>query len=110
MCNICYAEHTIIKLSQLWQTIDMTETTRPAIQKMNPQFLVTDMDRSITFYTGTLGFELEFRYKDFYAGIIKDGCSIHEQRLSAADISIGFDNFASSFSGAGLSKASRGNH
>jgi catechol 2,3-dioxygenase-like lactoylglutathione lyase family enzyme len=55
----------------------MTETTRPAIQKMSPQFLVTDLDRSITFYTGTLGFELEFRYKDFYAGIIKDGCSIH---------------------------------
>ena len=44
---------------------------------MSPQFLVTDLNKSITFYTEKLGFELEFRYEDFYAGIIKDGCSIH---------------------------------
>ncbi len=47
------------------------------IKKMSTQFLVTDIARSIEFYTNKLGFELEFFYEDFYAGIIKDGCSIH---------------------------------
>jgi catechol 2,3-dioxygenase-like lactoylglutathione lyase family enzyme len=31
----------------------------------------------IEFYTKKLGFDLEFRYEDFYAGIIKHGYSIH---------------------------------
>lgn len=44
---------------------------------MSPQFLVTDLERSIGFYSKHLGFAVEFRYEDFYAGIIKDGCSIH---------------------------------
>ena len=44
---------------------------------MSPQFLVTDIDRSIEFYTKTLGFAIDFRYEDFYAGVVKDGCSIH---------------------------------
>ena len=44
---------------------------------MSPQFLVADIDRSIEFYIKKLGFELDFRYEDFYAGIIKDGYSIH---------------------------------
>ena len=44
---------------------------------MSPQFLVTDIEDSIEFYTKKLGFYLEFRYEDFYAGIIKDGYSIH---------------------------------
>ena len=44
---------------------------------MSPQFLVTDIESSIQFYTKKLGFELEFRYEDFYAGIIKDNYSIH---------------------------------
>ena len=47
------------------------------IKKMCPQFLVADIERSIEFYTKTLGFEVEFRYEDFYAGIIKDGFGIH---------------------------------
>jgi predicted enzyme related to lactoylglutathione lyase len=44
---------------------------------MSPQLLVTDIDRSIEFYTKQLGFDLDFRYDDFYLGIIKDGYSIH---------------------------------
>ena len=44
---------------------------------MSPQLLVTDIDRSIEFYTKQLGFEVDFRYEDFYAGIIKNGFSIH---------------------------------
>jgi len=44
---------------------------------MSPQLLVADIDRSIEFYTKKLGFEIDFRYEDFYAGIIKDGFSVH---------------------------------
>jgi catechol 2,3-dioxygenase-like lactoylglutathione lyase family enzyme len=44
---------------------------------MSPQLLVADIDRSIEFYTKKLGFDIDFRYEDFYAGIIKDGFSIH---------------------------------
>ena len=55
----------------------MDATTYFKIKKMSPQFLVADIDRSIDFYTKTLGFDIDFRYEDFYAGIIKDGCSIH---------------------------------
>jgi len=44
---------------------------------MSPQLLVADINRSIEFYAKKLGFEIDFRYEDFYAGISKDGCSIH---------------------------------
>jgi predicted enzyme related to lactoylglutathione lyase len=44
---------------------------------MSPQLLVTDIDRSVEFYTNKIGFDLDFRYEDFYAGIVKDGHSIH---------------------------------
>jgi catechol 2,3-dioxygenase-like lactoylglutathione lyase family enzyme len=47
------------------------------IKKMSPQLLVTDINRSIEFYTKKLGFDLDFRYDDFYSGIIKEGYSIH---------------------------------
>ena len=47
------------------------------IKRMSPQLLVADVDRSIEFYTKKLGFDVDFRYEDFYAGIIKDGYSIH---------------------------------
>jgi predicted enzyme related to lactoylglutathione lyase len=52
-------------------------STGSKIKKMSPQFLVTDIEHSIEFYTKQLGFEVEFRYEDFYAGIIKDNYSIH---------------------------------
>ena len=55
----------------------MNTSIQSKIKKMSPQFLVTDIERSIEFYTKKLGFDLEFRYEDFYAGIIKDGFSIH---------------------------------
>ena len=44
---------------------------------MSPQLLVADIECSIGFYTKKLGFHVDFRYEDFYAGVIKDGCSIH---------------------------------
>ena len=55
----------------------MNTSTESKIKKMSPQFLVTDIEHSIEFYKKKLGFELEFRYEDFYAGINKDGYSIH---------------------------------
>ena len=51
--------------------------TSSKIIKMSPQLLVTDLNRSIEFYAQKLGFDIEFRYEDFYAGISKDGFSIH---------------------------------
>jgi len=55
----------------------MSTVTYSKIKKMSPQILVADIDRSIEFYTKKLGFDLDFKYEDFYAGIIKDGYSIH---------------------------------
>ena len=55
----------------------MNTTTQAKIKKMSPQLLVTDIEYSIEFYTKKLGFEIEFRYEDFYASIIKDSYSIH---------------------------------
>ena len=55
----------------------MITGTQSKIKKMSPQFLVTDIEDSIEFYTKKLSFSLEFFYEGFYAGIIKDGCSVH---------------------------------
>ena len=55
----------------------MDTTVNSKIKCMSPQFLVTDINRSIEFYTNKLGFDVDFRYEDFYSGIIKDGYSIH---------------------------------
>ena len=55
----------------------MNVTTRPTIKGMSPQFLVTDLSRSIDYYTRKLGFEVDFLYEQFYAGISRDGHSIH---------------------------------
>ena len=55
----------------------MDKTTYPMIKKISPQLIVRDIVRSIAFYTEILGFDLDFRYEDFYAGMIKDGHSIH---------------------------------
>lgn len=55
----------------------MNTSTQSKIKKMSPQLLVADIEHSIEFYTKKLGFDLEFRHGDFYAGIIKDSYSIH---------------------------------
>jgi catechol 2,3-dioxygenase-like lactoylglutathione lyase family enzyme len=47
------------------------------IDSMSPQLLVADLEKSIAFYTEALGFSLKFRYEDFYAGLVKDGFSLH---------------------------------
>jgi len=55
----------------------MDTITKSRIKKMSPQLLVSDLDSSMEFYTEKLGFDVDFRYEDFYSGIIKEGCSIH---------------------------------
>jgi len=47
------------------------------IKKMSPVLLVADIAAAIKFYKDKLGFVLEFQYGDFYAGLTKDGYSIH---------------------------------
>ena len=42
-----------------------------------PQFLVDDLDRSIAYYRDRLGFEHDFTYQSFYAGVSRDGFTIH---------------------------------
>lgn len=47
------------------------------LKGMCPQLIVADIKQSIKFYTKKLGFSLEFNYEDFYAGVSKDGFTIH---------------------------------
>jgi len=44
---------------------------------MSPLLLVADLNHSLEFYTQKLGFKIDFRYEEFYAGISKDGYTIH---------------------------------
>lgn len=55
----------------------MDTITHSKIKKMSLQLLVADIERSIAFYAEKLGFDIDFRYEDFYSGIVKDGNSIH---------------------------------
>jgi predicted enzyme related to lactoylglutathione lyase len=51
--------------------------TYPKIKTMSPLFVVNDLERSLDFYTLELGFEIDFRYEDFYAGIIRNDHTLH---------------------------------
>lgn len=42
-----------------------------------PQFLVDDLEQAIAYYRDKLGFELDFKYADFYAAVSRDGFAIH---------------------------------
>ncbi len=42
-----------------------------------PVFRVADLARSISYYRDRLGFEVEFNYDGFYAGVLRDGCHLH---------------------------------
>jgi predicted enzyme related to lactoylglutathione lyase len=53
------------------------QSTVPVLKKMSPLLPAAHLEHSIEFYTKKLGFSLDFRYEDFYAGIVKDGHSIH---------------------------------
>jgi catechol 2,3-dioxygenase-like lactoylglutathione lyase family enzyme len=61
-----------------------------AIAKIIPQLRTTDMDSSIQFYTEKLGFTVDFRYEDFYAGIRYGELAIHLKCVCDSDPSISF--------------------
>jgi catechol 2,3-dioxygenase-like lactoylglutathione lyase family enzyme len=52
-------------------------TTVPNIRTMSPLLLVADLVKSMAFYSEHLGFAIDFRYEDFYAGMVKDNFTIH---------------------------------
>ena len=54
-----------------------------------PQLRTTDLDSSIRFYEA-LGFELDFKYKDFYAGMKAGDFVLHLKRVDDPDPSIDF--------------------
>ena len=55
-----------------------------------PQLRTTDLDTSIRFYTTQLGFTLDFRYEDFYAGLRAGSAELHLKLVDAKDPSIPF--------------------
>ena len=58
---------------------------------MATQIRTTSLDASIDYYVSKLGFELDFRFEDFYAGIrVTDDLSIHLKLVDAPDPSIEF--------------------
>ncbi len=76
--------------------------TTPTLTKMSPQLLVADIERAIEFYRDQLAFSLEFRYEDFYAGIVKDGHSIHLK--TGTPLRSEEDNLAITFSVGGIER------
>jgi len=53
---------------------------------ISPQFLVDDLGTAIAYYREKLGFDLDFSYESFYAGVSRDGFAIH---LKCAPKSVG---------------------
>jgi catechol 2,3-dioxygenase-like lactoylglutathione lyase family enzyme len=60
------------------------------IAQVIPQLRTTDLAASIRFYTEQLGFTLDFRYEDFYAGIRAGDQVVHLKLVDSADPSIDF--------------------
>ncbi|MFT3745306.1 MAG: VOC family protein [Pyrinomonadaceae bacterium] len=60
------------------------------VTNVTAQLRTTDLDASIDFYTNMLGFELEFRYEDFYAGIRAGRQSFHLKFACDKDPSIDY--------------------
>lgn len=54
------------------------------------QIRTTDLEGAIDFYVRQLGFELEFRHQDFYAGIRAGNSRIHLKLVDDRDPSIDF--------------------
>lgn len=47
------------------------------IRRIAPQFFTTQLQRTLAFYTDTLGFECLSVWQDVYAIVSRDGCNIH---------------------------------
>jgi catechol 2,3-dioxygenase-like lactoylglutathione lyase family enzyme len=55
------------------------------ISRIIPQLRTTDVASSIDFYTAKLGFTLDFRYEDFYAGVRAGDFVLHLKQIDAPD-------------------------
>jgi catechol 2,3-dioxygenase-like lactoylglutathione lyase family enzyme len=60
------------------------------ITTVTPQLRTTDLASSIDFYTRILGFQLEFQYDDFYAGVRVGDHVVHLKQVDDVDPSIPF--------------------
>ena len=60
------------------------------IKGIAPQLRTTDMNSSIRFYTEKLGFEVAFKFEDFYAGITAGENTFHLKLVDKQDPSIPF--------------------
>jgi catechol 2,3-dioxygenase-like lactoylglutathione lyase family enzyme len=60
------------------------------ISNVVTQLRTTNLEESMRFYTDTMGFALEFRFQDFYAGIRAGLEVFHLKRVDAPDPSIDF--------------------
>lgn len=67
------------------------------ISSITPQLLTLDIESSIRFYTEKLGFTVDFRYDDFYAGIRCGDHAIHLKESDCADPSVEFVRAAGHF-------------
>lgn len=60
------------------------------VSRVVAQLRTTDLETSIRFYTNRLGFDLAFRYQDFYAGIRAGDDLFHLKQVDAKDPSIAY--------------------
>ena len=49
----------------------------PKVKGIAPQFLVDDLEQAVAYYRDRLGFDVDFVYQSVYAGVSRDGASIH---------------------------------
>ena len=61
-----------------------------SVRSVTPQLRTTDIERAIDFYVNKLGFDLEFRFSDFYAGIRAGSDSFHLKLVDDPDPAIDF--------------------
>lgn len=67
------------------------------IKAVVPQLRTTDLASSLRFYTITLGFEREFQYEDFYAGVRAGEQVFHLKQWDEVDPSIRYVDDADHF-------------
>ena len=61
------------------------------VHRTATQIRTTDLNTSIDYYVSKLGFELDFRFEDFYAGVrVSDEHSIHLKLVDERDPAIDF--------------------
>ena len=53
------------------------ETRDAKLTFVAPVLRVANLARSIAYYRDLLGFDVEFEYENFYAGVVRDGCRVH---------------------------------